>query len=78
MLSGSLRAYHFIHTCLILFTNLLCRAKMQYAKTINIPMASGLQLKAYESDTVESAQMYRSVVRALQYVTITRPEIALC
>ncbi|RVW92706.1 Retrovirus-related Pol polyprotein from transposon RE2 [Vitis vinifera] len=33
-------------------------AKMQYAKTINIPMASGLQLKAYESDTVESAQMY--------------------
>ena len=41
-------------------------------------MASGLQLKAYESDTVESAQMYRSVVRALQYVTITRPEIALC
>lgn len=51
---------------------------MQYAKTINTPMASGLQLTAYGSDTVESAQMYRSVVRALQYVTIRRPEIALC
>lgn len=31
-----------------------------------------------ESNPVKDAQFYRSIVGALQYVTITRPEISFC
>lgn len=56
--------------------DLLCRAQMQYAKGMNTPMTSGQKLSAFGSDLVQDVQLYRSIVRALQYVTITRPEIA--
>ncbi|XP_062074955.1 uncharacterized mitochondrial protein AtMg00810-like [Humulus lupulus] len=39
-------------------------------------MNAGLRLSAYNSDSVESPQYYRSIVGALQYLTVTRPEIA--
>ncbi|XP_062104094.1 uncharacterized mitochondrial protein AtMg00810-like [Humulus lupulus] len=39
-------------------------------------MNSGLRLSHYGSDPVLDATLYRSVVGAMQYATITRPEIA--
>uniref|UniRef100_A0A803P961 Integrase catalytic domain-containing protein n=1 Tax=Cannabis sativa TaxID=3483 RepID=A0A803P961_CANSA len=56
--------------------DLLCKAKMQEVKSISTPMTSGLKLSPYGSDPVEDPKLYRSVVGALQYLTITRPEIA--
>ncbi|RVW60112.1 Retrovirus-related Pol polyprotein from transposon RE1 [Vitis vinifera] len=58
--------------------DLLCKAKMNNANGMNIPMISGQQLTVSGSDTVKDIQLYRSVVGALQYVTITRPEISFC
>lgn len=57
-------------------TDLLCKTKMQYAKCVSAPMTTGQKLTSYGSDPVEDVQLYRSVVGALQYVTITRPEIS--
>ena len=56
----------------------LCKAKMNNANGINTPMISGQQLTTSGSGTVKDVQLYRSVVGALQYVTITRPEISFC
>ncbi|KAM6577139.1 hypothetical protein CsatB_028976 [Cannabis sativa] len=58
--------------------DLLAKTKMQGAKHSNAPMTSGLQLLTYGSDLVEDIQLYKSFVRALQYLTITRPEISFC
>ena len=41
-------------------------------------MTSGHKMIAYGSEPVTNAQLYRSIVGALQYVIITRPEIAYC
>lgn len=49
---------------------------MQYAKGIRTPLTSGQKLTAFGSDSVKDVQLYRSIVGALQYATITRPEIA--
>ena len=49
---------------------------MQFARSCNTPMTSGLKLTAFGSDSVSDTQLYRSIVGALQYVTITRPELA--
>lgn len=57
-------------------TDLLCKTKMQYAKCVSAPMTTGQKLTSYGSDTVKNVQLYRSVVGALQYITITRPEIS--
>lgn len=57
-------------------TDLLVRAKMQFAKPVTAPMTHGLRLTAYGRDPVQSPQLYRSIVGVLQYVTITRLEIA--
>ena len=56
--------------------DLLTKAKMHDAKSCSTPMTSGLKLTSFGSDPVSDAQLYRSVVGALQYVTITRPEIS--
>lgn len=57
-------------------TDLLCKVKMQYANGLLTPMTGGKKLTIFGSDPVLDVQLYRSVVGALQYVTITRPEIA--
>lgn len=49
---------------------------MQYAKGVSTPMTPGQKLTRYGSDPVKDVQLYRSVVGALQYATITRPEIS--
>jgi len=47
-------------------------AKAQY---ISSPMASSCKLTKIGSNLFSDPTMYRSVVGALQYLTITRPEI---
>ena len=56
--------------------DLLTRVNMQTAKGMASPMASGIALTAYGHDEFDSPSLYRSVVGALQYLTITRPEIS--
>lgn len=56
--------------------DLLNKTKMQYGKGISTPMTSGCKMTSYGSDPVSDTQLYRSVVGALQYATITRPEIS--
>lgn len=55
--------------------DLLIRANMQNAKPIATPMIGGQTLSAHGSDPVMDTQLYRSIVGALQYATITRPQI---
>ena len=56
----------------------LCKAKMNNANGINTLMISVLQLIAFGSCNLKDVQLYRSVLGALQYVTITRPKILFC
>ena len=56
--------------------DLLCKTKMQYARATSAPLSSGVTLSTYGSDPVDDPSLYRSVVGALQYATITRPELA--
>ena len=39
-------------------------------------MSRGEKLSCIGSDPIGNPQLYRSIVRALQYVTITQPELA--
>lgn len=56
--------------------DLFCKAKMVYLKDLKTTMTNGERLSNYGSDTVENAQLYKSIIGALQYATITRPELA--
>ncbi|KAL5538728.1 hypothetical protein UlMin_044451 [Ulmus minor] len=58
--------------------DLLKRSKMDNAKSLPTPMISNLKLTSSKGDLVPNATEYRSIVGGLQYVTITRPEIAYC
>lgn len=49
---------------------------MECAKSCSTPMTAGNKMTSYGSDPVVNAQFYRSVAGALQYVTVTRPELA--
>ena len=57
-------------------TDLLCKVMMEAAKSCPTPMTAGLKLTSYGSTSVDNPHLYRSVVGALQYVTITRPELS--
>lgn len=56
------------------FADLLSRAKVQHAKSINSSITSGQKLAAFGSSPMKDVQLYRSIVGALQYATITRQE----
>ena len=56
-------------------TDLLKRAKMDDANSLPTPMITSLKLTSDVGDPVDNPHEYRSVVGALQYITITRPEI---
>ena len=58
--------------------DLLKRSKMDNARPLPTPMVSSLKLTSDEGDPIPNATDYRSIVGGLQYVTITRPEIAYC
>lgn len=53
----------------------LTRTHMQDSKTCPTPLASGSKLSAYDGAPLSDATEYRSIVGALQYFTITRPDI---
>ncbi|XP_030510465.1 uncharacterized mitochondrial protein AtMg00810-like [Cannabis sativa] len=56
--------------------DLLLKAQMSNATPSPTPMTSGIRLSAYQGEPLEDVQLYRSVVGALQYLTITRPELS--
>jgi Reverse transcriptase (RNA-dependent DNA polymerase) len=56
--------------------SILERAHMSGVKPISTPMAVSPALSKYEGDPMPDSFLFRSVVGALQYVTITRQDIA--
>lgn len=54
----------------------LKRAGMDKAKASITPMATNQQLTKNSGDPIDDPYHYRSIVGALQYITITRPEIS--
>ncbi|KAM6578484.1 hypothetical protein CsatB_030321 [Cannabis sativa] len=56
--------------------DLLVKAKMDNANSLPTPMTGGEKLSALNGDPFHDPHFYRSVVGALQYATITRPEIS--
>ncbi|KAJ3704083.1 hypothetical protein LUZ61_007788 [Rhynchospora tenuis] len=56
--------------------NILTKTKMMEAKPCTTPMATFITLSANDSSPFEDPHLYRSVVGALQYATLTRPEIS--
>lgn len=56
-------------------SDILSRANMQSTKSVSTPMTTGQIFFTDGSDQVKNVQLYRSIVGALQYATITRPEI---
>jgi hypothetical protein len=56
--------------------DLLFRTKFQDAKPLSSPAPSGKKLSLFDSDPLQDPKEYRSVVGALQYLTITRPNIS--
>ncbi|XP_042029931.1 uncharacterized mitochondrial protein AtMg00810-like [Salvia splendens] len=57
-------------------TQLLDKVKMADVKPHPTPMVSDLKLSKFEGEPTVDGKLYRSVVGALQYVTITRPELS--
>lgn len=56
--------------------DLLTKTNMAEANAISSPMVSSCKLSKQGSDYMPDPATYRSVVGALQYTTITRPEIS--
>ena len=55
--------------------DLLHKIEMFDSKPKKIPSAVGKSLSKFDGELMEDVTMYRSVVGALQYVTITRSDI---
>jgi hypothetical protein len=56
--------------------DILTRTKMLDAKPVSTPMASSSILSAFEGELFDDPTLYRSTIGALQYLSITRPDIA--
>ena len=56
--------------------DLLVKASMSDCKLSTTPMSSSLKLTKSGSEPFNNPSLYKSIVGALQYTTITRPEIA--
>lgn len=56
--------------------DLLFKAKMHHAKSLPTPMTSNLHIYKHKGEAIQNEKEYRTIVGALQYTTITRPEIA--
>lgn len=48
------------------------------ANSIGTPMVSGSVISAFGGELFSDVRLYRQIVGALQYATITRPEITYC
>ncbi|XXG76454.1 hypothetical protein AAC387_Pa08g0801 [Persea americana] len=49
---------------------------MEIFKILKSPVQTGIKLSRYDGDPISNAQENRSVLGALQYVTLTRADIA--
>uniref|UniRef100_A0A2N9HWG7 Reverse transcriptase Ty1/copia-type domain-containing protein n=1 Tax=Fagus sylvatica TaxID=28930 RepID=A0A2N9HWG7_FAGSY len=58
--------------------DILTRTKMLEAKPITTPIFSSTSLSTYEGEPFPDHILFRSTVGALQYLSITRPDIAFC
>jgi hypothetical protein len=58
--------------------DLLTRTKMVDAKPVTTPMASSTSLSAFDGEPFPDHTLFRSTVGALQYLSLTRPDIAFC
>jgi histone deacetylase 1/2 len=56
--------------------DLLAKVKMDSSNGMPTPMVSSLKLSKVGSNPVEDPTLFRSVVGALQYATLTRPDIS--
>ncbi|KAB2624056.1 hypothetical protein D8674_015716 [Pyrus ussuriensis x Pyrus communis] len=56
--------------------DLLERTKFKDAKPISTPVSTGQKLSAYVGEPYKHPEQYRSVVGALQHLTITRPDLS--
>ncbi|XP_016169406.1 uncharacterized protein LOC107612088 [Arachis ipaensis] len=56
--------------------DLLVRSKMHESHPMPTPMITSTKLSAHGSDVFDNPTHYRSIVGALQYATLTRPDIA--
>ena len=56
-------------------TDILRKTKMVTTKAFSTPMVRGLILSAYQGEPIPYPKLYRSIVGALQYATITILEI---
>jgi hypothetical protein len=56
--------------------NLLLHAGMTDPKPYRTPCISGSKMSKFTGEVLPNPTEYRHIVRALQYVTLTRPDIA--
>jgi hypothetical protein len=56
--------------------DILKQTKMLDAKPVCTPMATSKHLSAFEVEVFDDPTLYRSTIGALQYLSITRPDIA--
>ncbi|XP_031250278.1 uncharacterized protein LOC116108144 [Pistacia vera] len=56
--------------------DLLLKAGMADSKPCSTPMATGLRLGKEDSKVFEQPTLYRSVIGGLQYLTLSRPDLA--
>jgi len=56
--------------------DLLNKTNMADAKPVNSPVSSSSTLSAFTGDPMEDPSLYRSTVGSLQYLSLTRPDLA--
>lgn len=67
-----------IHLCQKKYIqDLLARAHMDKAEPLNTSMTTNLMLTKQGHNLMSNSTLYKSIVGALQYVTIIKPEIAI-
>ncbi|KAL5556599.1 hypothetical protein UlMin_038835 [Ulmus minor] len=57
-------------------SDLLIKSKMDNVKPLSTPMINNLKLNTCDGDPIPNDTEYKIIVGALQYITITRPDIA--
>ena len=58
--------------------DILTKTKMLEAKPITTPIASSTSLSAHEKEPFPDHTLFKSTIGALQYLSITRPDISFC
>ncbi|KAH9715498.1 hypothetical protein KPL71_021073 [Citrus sinensis] len=56
--------------------DILAKHDMVYSSPVSTPMSTSQYLTKDSGDIIQNVSQYRSIVGALQYVTLTRPDIA--